>query len=206
MKDKPIVAVDLLFERQVDTRFGTWTERLFRFANSDIIVLGRGDWRSTEAPLARVHSTCFSAHYLESTECECREQLTIAFQRIAAEGTGLIILLDQDGRGNGHAAAMRAAVYAERALCTQSEAYRAVGYPAEARSFAGAAAVLLHLGLRSIRLMTNNPDKVAALTDAGISAVAAPLVVPSASNPRLESFYRNKVREGHILSDAPANT
>lgn len=204
MKDTSLVAADLLFERPVETRFGVWTELLFRFANSDIIVLARGNWRGAEALLARVHSTCFSAHYLESTECECREQLEMAFQRIAAEGAGLIVFLDQDGRGNGHVAAMRAAVYADRAGCTQSEAYRAVGYPAEARSFAGATAVLLQLGLRSIRLMTNNPDKVAALTEAGISAVAAPLVVPSTSNPRLENFYRNKAREGHILGEAAA--
>jgi GTP cyclohydrolase II len=204
MTDASLVAVDLLFERPVETRSGHWTELLFRFADSDIVVLAHGGWREAAAPLARVHSSCFAGHYLDSLECDCREQLGLAFERIAAEGVGLIVFLNQEGRGNGHVAAMRAAVYADRVNCTQAEAYRSLGYPADARSFAGAAAVLRHLGVRSLRLMTNNPGKVAPLVEAGIAAQPVPLVAPLAEHPGLARFYRDKAREGHLLSVEPA--
>ncbi|HEV7668016.1 MAG TPA: GTP cyclohydrolase [Thermoanaerobaculia bacterium] len=173
MENATLVAADLLVERDLETKFGTWTEHLFRYADHDIVVLSFGAWRDQENVLVRTHSACLGGHYFWSVECDCREQLEAAFERIVADGAGLIVLLDQEGRGNGHAAVMRVAPYARAYGCSHSVAYRALGYPEDGRSYLGAAVVLRKLGVTSVRLMTDNPAKISTLASHGLSVVSA---------------------------------
>lgn len=191
------VSADLLASRQLKTLFGVADELLYRYANSDIVVLGIGDWKRASAPLARIHSACFAAHYLWSTECDCREQLDIACNHMQQEGAGILLFLDQDGRGNGHAALMRAAVYARQHGCNQAEAYASLGYPSDARSFSGAGVVLRALGVSAVRLMTNNPKKIDAVVQSGIDVVSQSVVSPAAETPWLVGYYQLKAQEGH---------
>jgi 3,4-dihydroxy 2-butanone 4-phosphate synthase/GTP cyclohydrolase II len=194
------IAADLLASRQLKTLFGVVDELLYRYANSDIVVVGIGNWKNASAPLARIHSACFAAHYLWSAECDCREQLDIAFRHMQQEGAGILVFLDQDGRGNGHAALMRAAVYASRHGCNQAEAYASLGYPPDARSFTGAGVVLRALGVSAVRLMTNNPKKIDAVGQAGIDVVSESVVSPAAETPWLAAYYQLKAQEGHRVA------
>ena len=76
-------SADLLVDRELETKHGFWHEYLFRYAGTDIIVLGFGDWQGKQELLVRIHSTCLAAHYLESVECDCREQLEMAFEALS---------------------------------------------------------------------------------------------------------------------------
>ncbi len=191
-------ALDLLEERHLNTRWGVWTERAFLFGKQDIIALTLGNWAGEEEVPIRIHSTCFSAHYLESTECDCREQLEAAYELIAAHGKGALIFLEQDGRDNGHVALMRAAQYAKRFRSTQSAAYSALGYPADNREYRGAALVASRIGIRRALLLTNNPTKIAALEERGI-VVAHQSHLASASGETARRFYRDKALEGYLI-------
>ncbi len=189
----------LLAERSLETMYGSWNEYLFSYANWEIVVLSFGKWRENVDVKVRIHSTCLAAHYLFSIECDCREQLESAFLDIAAEGCGLIVLLDQDGRGNGHAALMRAAIFSKAHGSTQSEAYHALGYPTDSRSYNGACVVLRKLGVSSVRLLTNNPQKAETLRSFGLKVTTERLVVQSASKVDLQEYYRKKALEGHLV-------
>lgn len=202
MNEGYVGCADLLVKRRLETKSGAWTEYLYRYAQSDIVVLAYGDWNASEAPLTRIHSTCFAAHYLASIECDCREQLDIAISRVVEAGSGILIFLEQDGRGNGHAALMRAAVYAREHRCTQTKAYSDLGYTGDARSFLGAASVLRSLGVDAVRLMTNNPKKLAAVAHFGIDVAASSIVTSVSDRPAMTSYYRYKLEEGHNVSEA----
>jgi GTP cyclohydrolase II len=113
--------------------------------------------------LARVHSECLTGEAFDSLHCDCGEQLDQALSRIAHAGRGVVIYLRQEGRGIGLARKIRAYALQADGLDTFA-ANRALGLPEDARDYAAATAMLAALGVQSVRLLTNNPDKVDALT------------------------------------------
>ncbi len=129
------------------------------------ILVGRPE--AAEAPLVRLHSECFTGDLLGSLRCDCGAQLRGAIARMAADGAGVLIYLAQEGRGIGLANKLRAYTMQDRGLDT-IDANRALGWGADERNFMVAATMLEELGIPSIRLLTNNPDKVAAMTSCGI--------------------------------------
>lgn len=194
-----LAAVDLVERRNILTIHGEWEEFLFLYGTESVVVIALGDWTAHDV-IVRVHSTCFSAHYLASTECDCREQLEIAMLSIKQYGRGIIVFLDQDGRGNGHAAIMRTSKHAKVNGCTQGESYEALGYPRDARSYRAAASVLKVMGITSLSLMTNNPAKISALAEQGI-LVSRKSVYANDHTERLSLYYKLKGKEGHILPE-----
>ncbi len=153
---------------------------------------------SEPAPLVRLHSECFTGDLLGSLRCDCGPQLHAALERIAAEGAGVLLYLAQEGRGIGLASKLRAYTLQDRGLDTV-DANRALGWQADERNFLVAATMLEQLGLHRIRLLTNNPDKLAALAACGVEIEArAELVIPP--NGVNDHYLATKARRfGHLL-------
>ena len=160
------------------------------------IVVGRPE--TCEAPLVRVHSECFTGDVLGSLRCDCGPQLQGALARMAAEGAGVLLYLAQEGRGIGLVNKLRAYALQDGGLDTL-DANRALGWAADERNFLAAAIMLDQLGVRRIRLLTNNPDKVAALADLGVDVAnrESHALPPNGVN---DSYLATKARRfGHFL-------
>jgi GTP cyclohydrolase II len=135
------------------------------------MAIVRGDVAGGSNILCRVHSECWTSEVIGSLKCDCREQLDAALERIAAEGTGLIVYLRQEGRGIGLGNKVRAYALQNGGADTV-EANLALGFEADARRYDLAAAILDDLDVRSVRLLTNNPLKVAGLRAAGVNVAS----------------------------------
>jgi len=161
------------------------------------ILIGRPEERA--APLVRVHSECFTGDLLGSLRCDCGAQLRGAMARIAEEGAGALLYLAQEGRGIGLTNKLRAYRLQEGGLDTV-DANRALGWGKDERNHGLAAAILDDLGLKTVRLLTNNPEKLSKLSALGIEIVErVPLVYPP--NGVNDSYLETKSsRLGHLLS------
>ncbi|GAA3395233.1 GTP cyclohydrolase II [Cryptosporangium minutisporangium] len=150
-----------------------------------------------EPPLVRVHSECLTGEALGSQRCDCGDQLDTALRLVAEEGRGMVLYLrGQEGRGIGLAQKIRAYALQETGLDTV-EANLELGEPVDRRSYGPAAAYLRQIGVEEIRLLTNNPDKVAALRAAGIRT-AEVHAMPAATLPANEAYLTTKAeRMGH---------
>ncbi|HEX9961173.1 MAG TPA: GTP cyclohydrolase II RibA [Pyrinomonadaceae bacterium] len=157
-----------LTEGQLKTRFGVFREILYYDGQKESIALVLGDTAGAEDVLCRVHSSCIRGHVFNSIECDCREQLETSQLLIEQAGRGIIIWFDQEGRGNGHMALL-ASIKLKNEGVSQTQAYLELGFEADARSYKRAAEILDELKVKSVVLLTNNPDKVADLEKANIS-------------------------------------
>src|SRR3954465_4142415 len=150
------------------------------------------------APLLRIHSQCFTGEVLGSLRCDCHDQLAMAMQAIAKEGRGLVIYEYQEGRGIGLMAKLEAYELQDAGLDTV-EANHALGFKADCRDFSLPAAILRDLGIKRVRLLSNNPRKASALAQNGIEVVAQ-LACESAPNPHSLVYLRTKKEKmGHAL-------
>ncbi len=151
------------------------------------------------APLVRIHSQCFTGEVLGSLRCDCNEQLEIAMRAIAAEGRGLVIYEHQEGRGIGLMAKLRTYELQDSGLDTV-DANHALGFQADCRDFSLPAAILHELGVSRVRLLSNNPHKSRALSEAGIEVVER-LPCEAAPTPHSLAYLRaKKEKMGHALS------
>jgi 3,4-dihydroxy-2-butanone 4-phosphate synthase/GTP cyclohydrolase II len=154
---------------------------------------------SQGTPLLRVHSQCVTGEVLGSLRCDCRDQLEIAMAAIASEGRGLVVYEYQEGRGIGLTAKLQAYALQDTGLDTV-EANHALGFDADYRDFSLPAAMLHELGIRRVRLLSNNPRKSQALADAGVEVTAQ---IPCEVSPTVHSLaylQAKKARMGHALT------
>jgi GTP cyclohydrolase II len=162
------------------------------------ILVGRPE--QATAPLVRIHSECFTGDLLGSLRCDCGVQLRGAIRRMAEDGAGVLLYLAQEGRGIGLVNKLRAYALQDRGLDTV-DANRALGWEADERLFLSAAAMLGALGLRQVRLLTNNPEKIAALAACGMAVTREPhAFAPNGVNDRY--LATKAARFGHLL-DTP---
>ena len=151
------------------------------------------------APLLRIHSQCVTGELLGSLRCDCRDQLEMAMQAIAKEGRGLVIYEYQEGRGIGLMAKLEAYELQDAGLDTV-EANHALGFKADCRDFGLPAAIVRELGIKRVRLLSNNPRKASALRENGVD-VATVLSCEAAPNPHSVTYLRTKKeRMGHALN------
>ena len=156
-----------LSERELDTRFGRFVEVLYYDGQSECIALVAGEVAGGEVILCRIHSACIGGHVFNSVECECAAEMAAAQRAIQTAGRGVIIYLDQEGKGNGHFALMRSIAF-KKAGHSQSEAYEMAGFSSDARDYRPAAAILKELGVGSVNLLTENRSKASELEEFGI--------------------------------------
>jgi GTP cyclohydrolase II len=156
-----------LMERDLQTKFGTFREILYYDGQKESIALVTGKIETGENVLCRIHSACLSGHVFNSVECECQAEMEAAQRLIEQAGQGVIIYLEQEGKGNGHLALM-ASIPNKKAGLNQSEAYEKAGFERDARSFRPAAEILQDLQVKSVVLLTDNAGKVEDLRKFGI--------------------------------------
>jgi len=150
-----------LAERELKTAYGAFREVLYYDGQKESIALVMGEVEDGENVLCRVHSACVSGHVFSSVECDCREQMEASQAAIEAEGRGVIVYLDQEGKGNGHLALLESIPYKKE--FGQAEAYVKAGYKADARDYRPAAEILTDLKVRSVVMLTGNAGKAADL-------------------------------------------
>jgi GTP cyclohydrolase II len=162
-----------------------------------LVALVMGNIHTTP-PLVRIHSQCLTGDVFGSLRCDCRLQLELALSKIASEGAGILLYEQQEGRGIGLMAKLRAYELQDHGRDTV-EANEELGYAADCRAFELPAEVLKLMGVSSVRLITNNPEKVAALESGGIRVVerVSAEVVPQES---FEKYLKTKHEKmGHIV-------
>lgn len=157
-----------LAEGDLKTKYGLFQEILFYDGQKETIALLMGDLEGAKDVLCRVHSSCIFGHYFNSIECDCQQQMDISQALIQQAGCGIIILLDQEGKGNGHFALLNSVRFKREGI-PQAEAYEAAGFQRDARNFSAAAKILKYLKVGSIRMLTDNPKKIKTLEQFGIN-------------------------------------
>jgi 3,4-dihydroxy-2-butanone 4-phosphate synthase/GTP cyclohydrolase II len=188
---------------RMPTRWGTFQTIGFerKFSNGRVetaLAIVMGDVEQG-TPLLRIHSQCFTSEVLGSLRCDCREQLEIAMRAIAEEGSGLVIYEHQEGRGIGLMAKLRAYALQDKGYDTV-EANEALGFAADYRDFTLPAMILRDLGISQVRILSNNPQKVRVLSDAGIEVVAQ-LPCETPPNEHSLGYLRTKKEKlGHALT------
>jgi GTP cyclohydrolase II len=151
------------------------------------------------APLLRIHSQCFTGDVLRSLRCDCGDQLELAMRTIAAEGCGVLIYEHQEGRGIGLMAKLQAYALQDTGLDTIA-ANHVLGFEADCRDFSLPVAILNDLGIRRVRLLSNNPDKLRVLVQGGIEVVEQ-IPCEIQPNPHALMYMRTKKeRMGHTLT------
>jgi GTP cyclohydrolase II len=191
-------------EAAFPTQFGSF--RIYGFEGRDgdlteeAVALKMGDLDDGRAPLVRIHSQCLTGDVFHSLRCDCRAQLEIALESIAQEGRGLLIYEHQEGRGIGLLNKLRAYELQDHGADTV-EANERLGFDSDLRSYELPGIILQYFGLKAIRLLSNNPEKVEAVERAGVEVVER---VPCLADvlDTSESYLRTKKEKmGHLLED-----
>ena len=198
--------LEVLAQAPLPTKYGVFEMSVFRWGGAetehglspDHVAMVLGEVHDRRDVLVRMHSECLTSEVFGSLKCDCRDQLDAAQAEIARRGQGVVLYLRQEGRGIGLANRIRAYKLQSSGHDTV-DANRILGLPDDARDYTGAAAMLKHLGVASIRLMTNNPEKVRALRSLGVTIERrTPAVV--GHNPLSASYLEAKrLRMGHAL-------
>ncbi len=201
MASSAIHKLQKVAEADFPSRFGHF--RIYGFEGhypsgaEEAVVLRMGDLQG-DPPLVRIHSQCLTGDVFHSLRCDCRAQLELALYKIGEEGRGLLIYEHQEGRGIGLMNKLRAYELQDGGADT-IEANERLGFAADLRAYQLPGAILNYFGVAAVRLLSNNPDKIAALESAGIQVVErVPCEVPPTATT--EDYLRTKREKmGHLL-------
>jgi 3,4-dihydroxy 2-butanone 4-phosphate synthase/GTP cyclohydrolase II len=202
--NRNIGCVELIAEADLPTRFGLFRIMGFRSVSSseEFPVLVKGQLDGNTPTLVRIHSQCLTGDVFHSLKCDCGPQLDHAMELIETEGCGVIIYQQQEGRGIGITNKIRAYALQDAGQDTV-EANLSLGFEADLRQYECCVDILKQLGLRRIRLMSNNPDKIAALEQAGFKIERVPIEVEP-DERTLEYLKTKKAKLGHMLETVEA--
>lgn len=189
-------------EADLPTRFGRF--RIYGFEErhggrcEEAVALKMGDLTGEPPPLVRIHSQCLTGDVFHSLRCDCRAQLEISLDRIAEEGRGLLIYQHQEGRGIGLLNKLRAYELQDQGADTV-EANEQLGFQADQRSYKLAASILAFFGVRRVRLLSNNPEKIRALKEAGIEVIERVACQAQPVDSMTGYLRAKKEKLGHLL-------
>lgn len=185
---------------QLPTRYGRFAILGIEGGSADdsAVVLQHGKIAKGAIPLVRIHSQCLTGDVFHSQRCDCRAQLELALRKTAAARCGMVIYLPQEGRGIGLMNKLRAYELQDRGMDTV-EANRELGFAADDRNYGFCAEALKLLGVRKIRLMSNNPEKVKQLEDEGICVVERVPCQPRMNHRNRSYLITKKNKMGHLL-------
>jgi GTP cyclohydrolase II len=185
------------------TRFGRFTVLGIEGPGKqgEAIAIQHGQIRGAKAPLVRIHSQCLTGDVFTSHRCDCRAQLEFSLRKIAKEPAGVVLYLPQEGRGIGLINKLKAYELQDQGLDTV-EANRRLGFAADSRDYTFAAKSLKALGIRAVRLLSNNPDKIRQLEQAGIRVVERIPCRPPTSHHSRAYMHTKRIKLGHLLADA----
>jgi GTP cyclohydrolase II len=201
------LSIKYIASSKLPTPFGTFTMHGFEdeATGKEHVALSMGDIDSGEPVLARAHSECLTGDALFSMRCDCGYQLEEALSSIAKAGRGVMLYLRQEGRGIGLLNKIRAYDLQDKGADTV-EANERLGFSADLRQYGMCQPMLAHLGVKTIRLMTNNPRKVKALSEEGVNVLER-VPIEVGRNPHNDGYLNTKATKlGHYLkADTKAN-
>ena len=192
--------INKVAEAELPTRYGTFKMMAFETQTESTthLALVMGDIRPGDTVLVRVHSQCITGEVFGSERCDCGQQLDAALRRIGEEGKGVLLYLHQEGRGIGLANKIRAYSLQDQGMDTV-DANKHLGFKADQREYGIGAQILSEIGLRRVRLLTNNPRKFVALEAYGLHIVERiPIEIPATKNSK--NYLKTKKQKlGHLL-------
>src|SRR6476620_9486159 len=202
MSDIPAPHFAKVAEADFPSEFGLFRLSGFEAAtdggSEEAVVLKMGEFPPGFAPLVRIHSQCLTGDVFHSLRCDCRAQLDIALTSIAREGRGLLIYELQEGRGIGLLNKLRAYELQDQGADT-IEANQRLGFDSDLRNYELPGAILRFFGLKAIRLMSNNPEKVEAVERAGVQVVERVPCLADVLDTRLAYLRTKREKMGHLL-------
>jgi GTP cyclohydrolase II len=195
------VELQMVAQAKLPTRYGDFTIYGFKGAGAldEAVALVRGNLKGKVAPLVRVHSQCLTGDVLASMRCDCRAQLELSLREIGRAPAGVLLYLPQEGRGIGLMNKLRAYELQDGGLDTV-QANEELGFAADSRDYDFSAAILKKLGARKIRLLSNNPEKVRQLEEAGIRVVERVPCQPRISKTSRAYLKTKRSKMGHLLT------
>ena len=203
-KDDECTGVERLAEAHLPTESGSFRIIAFKAVRGgeEFPVLIKGEMDAGTPTLVRIHSQCLTGDVFHSLKCDCGRQLDGAMRLIEAEGRGVIVYQQQEGRGIGITNKIRAYALQDAGQDTV-EANLSLGFDADLRQYDCCVDILRQLGLRRVRLLSNNPDKIAALAAAGFEVERVPLEVEAHERTR-DYLKTKKDKMGHLLKNINA--
>ena len=192
--------VERVAEARLPTDFGEFRIIGYRSLNSneEFVVLVQGVLQQDQPSLVRIHSQCLTGDVFGSTKCDCGQQLRKAMELIEREGSGAIVYQQQEGRGIGIINKIRAYALQDEGADT-IEANEKLGLAVDLRCYEQCAEILAHLGVNSVRLMSNNPEKIRALEEMGLKVVERVSLETSPTGAARNYLRTKKEKMGHLL-------
>ena len=194
------LSVEKVAIANLPTRIGEFKIAAYRSltSNEEFVVLLKGEMRADISTLVRIHSQCLTGDVFGSVKCDCGLQLQKAMELIEAEGRGAIVYQQQEGRGIGIINKIRAYALQDEGADTV-EANEKLGFEIDARNYQQCAEILFDLGLCKVRVISNNPDKLQALKEAGLQIVERVPIEVEAQQPAAHYLKTKKEKLGHLL-------
>jgi GTP cyclohydrolase II len=191
----------IVAEAALPTQFGPFTILGVEGAKPEetLAVLKHGNLTPESVPLVRIHSQCLTGDVLASQRCDCRAQLELSLRKIAAAPVGLLLYVPQEGRGIGLLNKLRAYQLQDAGMDTV-EANEELGFAADSRDYKFTAQALILLGVRRVRLLSNNPDKVAQLEKYGVKVVERVPCQPRSARASRAYLQTKREKLGHLLT------
>ena len=194
------LSVEKVAVANLPTQFGDFKIAGYRslISTEEFVVLIKGEMHRDVPTLVRIHSQCLTGDVFGSIKCDCGPQLHKAMEMIEAEGRGAIVYQQQEGRGIGIINKIRAYALQDEGADTV-EANEKLGFQIDARTYQQCAEILFDLGLCQVRVMSNNPDKIKALEEAGLRIIERVPIEVEAKEPAAHYLRTKKEKLGHLL-------